>query len=53
MFVLLVYDLVAFPVHPLPPLSVHVPVIVLFEFVHVALPPLFEQLGGVLSIFTV
>ena len=38
--------------HPLPP-SVHVPVIVTLSDVHDEFPPLFVQVGPVLSIFTV
>ena len=43
----------AFPLQPLPPVSLHVPVNVLDVFVHAVLPPLDAHVGFVLSILTV
>ena len=42
---------VTFPAHPLPPVSLHVPVIVRSVFLHAVLPPLDAQDGATLSIF--
>ena len=47
------YVFVLLPVQPLPPVSLHVPVNVLFPFVQFEFPPLLEHVGGVLSIITV
>ena len=52
-FVLLLIVLLTFSLQPLPPVSLHVPFIVLFPFVQLLFPPLLLHLGAVLSIFTV
>ncbi len=48
-FVVVEYVFVTFPAHPECE-SLHVHVIVLFDAVHVVLPPLFVHVGAVLSI---
>ena len=44
---------VVFPLQPLPPVSLHIPVIVTFWLVQLEDPPLEVQVGAVLSILTV